>query len=58
MYKRQAQELTEEETLKVEEAKKFQENFDEAMDDDFNTADAIAAVFLSLIHILDLEVHI
>ena len=40
-----AQELTEEETLKVEEAKKFQENFDEAMDDDFNTADAIAAVF-------------
>ena len=40
-----AQELTEEETLKVEETKKFQENFDEAMDDDFNTADAIAAVF-------------
>ena len=40
-----AQELTEEEILKVEEAKKFQENFDEAMDDDFNTADAIAAVF-------------
>ena len=40
-----AQELTEEETLKVEEAKKFQENFDEAMDDDFNTADAIAAIF-------------
>ena len=29
----------------MEEAKKFQENFDEAMDDDFNTADAIAAVF-------------
>lgn len=29
----------------MEEAKKFQENFDEAMDDDFNTADAIAAIF-------------
>ena len=40
-----AQELTEEETLKVEEAKKFQENFDEAMDDDFNTADAISVIF-------------
>ena len=32
-------------TSKVEEAKKYQTNFDEAMDDDFNTADAIAAVF-------------
>ena len=39
------QEMTEEEVLKVDEAKKFQENFDHAMDDDFNTADAIAAVF-------------
>ena len=29
----------------MEEANKFQENFDEAMDDDFNTADAIAAIF-------------
>ena len=39
------QEMTEEEVLKADEAKKFQENFDHAMDDDFNTADAIAAVF-------------
>ena len=29
----------------MEEPKKFEENFDDAMDDDFNTADAIAAVF-------------
>ena len=40
-----AQEMTEEEVQKANEAKKFQENFDRAMDDDFNTADAIAAVF-------------
>jgi len=40
-----AAEMTEEEILKAEEAKKFEKNFDEAMDDDFNTADAIAAVF-------------
>ncbi|MDO4261054.1 MAG: cysteine--tRNA ligase [Eubacteriales bacterium] len=40
-----AQEMTEEETLKAEEAKKFEEDFDASMDDDFNTADAIAAVF-------------
>ena len=33
------QEMTEEEVLKLE------ENFDDSMDDDFNTADAIAAVF-------------
>ena len=39
------QEMTEEEVLKLEETKKFQENFDDSMDDDFNTADAIAAVF-------------
>ena len=39
------QEMTEEEVLKLEETKKFEENFDESMDDDFNTADAIAAVF-------------
>ena len=39
------QEMTEEEVLKADEAKKFQENFDHSMDDDFNTADAIAAVF-------------
>ena len=39
------QEMTEEEVLKLEETKKFEENFDDAMDDDFNTADAIAAVF-------------
>ena len=38
-------EMTEEEVLKLEETKKFEENFDDSMDDDFNTADAIAAVF-------------
>ena len=39
------QEMTEEEVLKLEETKKFDENFDDSMDDDFNTADAIASVF-------------
>lgn len=38
-------EMTSEETGMVEEAKKYEKNFDESMDDDFNTADAIAAVF-------------
>ena len=38
-------EMTAEESAKAEEAKKYEANFDEAMDDDFNTADAIAAVF-------------
>lgn len=38
-------ELTEEESAKITEAGKFENNFDESMDDDFNTADAIAAVF-------------
>lgn len=37
--------MTDEEARLVDEARKFQENFDAAMDDDFNTADAIAAVF-------------
>ncbi len=37
--------LTEEEAQKAEEAKKYEQEFDMAMDDDFNTADAIAAVF-------------
>lgn len=37
--------MSADEKAKVEEAKKYQVNFDEAMDDDFNTADAIAAVF-------------
>lgn len=38
-------ELTEEEAQKAEEAKRYEQEFDTAMDDDFNTADAIAAVF-------------
>ncbi len=37
--------LTAEETAALEEAKGFVCKFEEAMDDDFNTADAIAAVF-------------
>ncbi len=40
-----AAEMSAEETAKAEEAKKFEEDFDRSMDDDFNTADAIAAVF-------------
>ncbi|MCC8139335.1 MAG: cysteine--tRNA ligase [Lachnospiraceae bacterium] len=37
--------LNEEESAKLEEAGKFVAQFETAMDDDFNTADAIAAVF-------------
>jgi len=39
------EELTAEEAQKIEEASKFEKLFDEAMDDDFNTADAVAALF-------------
>lgn len=38
-------EMTEEEKALVKEAEGFIAKFDEAMDDDFNTADAIAAIF-------------
>ena len=38
-------EITEAEKALVEEARGFETKFDEAMDDDFNTADAIAAIF-------------
>ena len=38
-------EMTEEEKALVKEAEGFITKFDEAMDDDFNTADAIAAIF-------------
>lgn len=37
--------LTEEEKALLEEAKVLEKKFDEAMDDDFNTADAISAIF-------------
>lgn len=37
--------LTEEEAALVKEAEGFRSKFEEAMDDDFNTADAIAAIF-------------
>lgn len=40
-----AEELTELETELLKEAEKFETDFDASMDDDFNTADAIAAVF-------------
>ncbi len=40
-----AGEMTDAEQALVEEAKGFVEKFDEAMDDDFNTADAISAIF-------------
>ena len=39
------QEMTEEEVLKLEETKKFEENFDDSMDDDFNTANGITVIF-------------
>ena len=39
------EELTEEESRLAEEAKEYITKFDEAMDDDFNTADAISAIF-------------
>lgn len=38
-------EMTEAETALLQEAKTFADKFDEAMDDDFNTADAISAIF-------------
>lgn len=38
-------ELTEEEAEFIKETDKFEADFDRSMDDDFNTADAIAAVF-------------
>lgn len=37
--------MSDEEQTKVKEAAGFAEKFDEAMDDDFNTADAISAIF-------------
>ena len=40
-----SQEMTEEEAARAEEAAKYEAAFDSAMDDDFNTADALAAIF-------------
>ena len=40
-----AQEMTPEEAAKAEETAKYEKAFDDSMDDDFNTADAIAAIF-------------
>ena len=40
-----AMEATEEEKKLIEEADRYRIKFEEAMDDDFNTADAIAAIF-------------
>lgn len=37
--------ISEEETRLLKEAESFESKFDEAMDDDFNTADAISAIF-------------
>ena len=45
LSKAQETEMTEEETRLLEEVKVYAARFDEAMDDDFNTADAIAAIF-------------
>ena len=40
-----SQEMTGEEAARAEEAAKYEAAFDSAMDDDFNTADALAAIF-------------
>lgn len=40
-----SKEMTEEEAARAEEAAKYEAAFDSAMDDDFNTADALAAIF-------------
>ena len=40
-----AEKMTEEENEKFEKSKEYVDSFEKAMDDDFNTADAIAAVF-------------
>ena len=45
LEKAQAKELSEEEAALLKEAEGYTAKFDEAMDDDFNTADAIAAIF-------------
>ena len=37
--------MTEEETKLAEEVKGYVKKYEEAMEDDFNTADAIAAIF-------------
>jgi cysteinyl-tRNA synthetase len=39
------EELTDAEKAMLEESKQYRAKFEEAMDDDFNTADAIAAIF-------------
>lgn len=40
-----AAELTDDEKNHLEESKKYRQNYEKAMDDDFNTADAISAIF-------------
>lgn len=40
-----AQEMSSEEQKQLTQAKEFIQKFDEAMDDDFNTADAVSAIF-------------
>ncbi len=48
-------ELSKEETAKLEELKAFRKKFEEAMDDDINTADAITAIF-DLVKFANVEV--
>ena len=45
IWRRQAQRGTPEEQKLLEELASYETKFDEAMDDDFNTADALAAIF-------------
>lgn len=50
-----AADLTDAEGIKLEEMKKFRAAFEDAMDDDLNTADAVAAVF-DLVRFANIEV--
>ncbi|MGI6117361.1 MAG: cysteine--tRNA ligase [Bilifractor sp.] len=50
-----SQDLTEEEQEKLGESKQYREKFEEAMDDDLNTADALAAIF-ELVRFANVEV--
>lgn len=43
--KAQTEKMTEDEKTKAEKAQEFTDSFERAMDDDFNTADAVSAVF-------------
>ncbi len=51
-----AKEITKQETKEIKEAEAYQKQFEEAMEDDFNTADALSSVF-ELIKYINLHVN-